>query len=96
MSCEVAHLGNYSIGIFAVHEIVVNAVADFRKEGCLFLIVFEDGWRIVVPKETVAFDGLEEGNHILKIGLDKAFGLVTLRHFAVLQLSQSINSFVFL
>ena len=66
------------------------------ERGCLFLIVFEDGWRIVVPKETVAFDGLEEGNHILKIVLDKAFGLVTLRHFAVLQLSQSINSFVFL
>src|SRR5690554_3979480 len=80
-----AHLGNYPVGIFAIHKIIVDAIANLRAKFRLLLVVAKGSWLIIIPEQAITFSRLEKRNKILCVILNHVYFEVALNHFAVLQ-----------
>ena len=98
LSGQFPHPGYHPVGIPAVDEIIVYAVADLRFKGEIAfrtcLGSHQTGRRIIVPEYAVALDGLVEMGEVLEIALLHAPVFAAETHLAVLEHSDSVYAFV--
>ena len=87
LSRKITHLRYNAIGITAIHEIIIHAIAHLRTERSLFLIVGKDCGGIIVPEEAIPLGRLDEWTYVFHVTLYKILHLPTLGHLPVLQLS---------
>ena len=94
LACEVAHLLDNTIGILAIHEVIVGFLSYLTLKNNLSSLALlwscEVGRRVVIPVDSVALDALVEMSKVLKIALLHTAVLVALTHLAVLEKTNTI------
>ena len=95
---EVAHLGNHTVGIATIHEVVIHHLAHFRLQFDVACLTFsgsdQTGGGVVVPVDAITLDGLVEMGKVLQIALFHTAVLTPLAHLAVLQESYTVDTLV--
>ena len=88
---EGAVAGHHAVGIVRVHEIVIDAVADFRRKRRAPRIIAKRGGRVVVPQNAVAGRRHQKrvGNEL--VDLAQLHPVVTPVHHPVLELAQPVE-----
>ena len=88
---EPPHARYHAVGRAAVDEVIVGAVAHFRRERHLLRVVREHSRRVVVPVEAVAPGRMHEGYADAHVLVAQQQLLVALRHEARLLLPEAVN-----
>ena len=92
------HLGNHTVGIAAIHEVVVDELAHFRLQLHVASLIVgrsdETGGGVVVPVDAIALDGLIKVGIVLQIVLLHATVLTPLTHLAILQQTDAVDALV--
>ena len=91
---QLAHTSVHAIGILAVHEIIVGAIAHLGTECHALGIVLKIGTAVVVPVDAPAFHRLYDVLEVLQIGLLHMLGEPTAVETSVLHRAKSIDGLV--
>ena len=94
LSRKPAHPADYSVGITTIDKIVIHQFTDLRLQFQRPSIIVQCGRRIVVPKDTIALDTLEEVSIVFLVRLHHPTVLTTLVHLPILEHPQTINWFL--
>ena len=94
ITSQMTYLGNHAIGRAAIHKVVVDGFAHFRRQRHAVLIIVELCWRIVFPIDTPPFYALDDALEVFGVGLFHTLVLSTTVHLAVLNGAQSIDGFI--
>ena len=93
LACQASHFLDDTVGIAAIHEIIVDLCAHLadEREG---LVVIEMGRRVVVPVYSISLYRLEEVCVVFKVALHHEPVFAALRHLAVLQQSHAVDGLI--
>ena len=91
---QLAHTPVHSVGIPAIHKIIVGTITHLGTEGHALGIVLKVGTAIVVPKDSPAFYRLDYILEILEVRLLHMFRETTSVEASVLHSAETINGFI--